>query len=122
MARKDERQELKTLLETISTLQAVYDHEVKDFRRISPVAMVHSDGTQTLHRVDGFNHAFIVSLWWKRSSDGGDTEDYMDDLGDEVRSLLLNQNDLLIDENYSQMSYPVIDGIMYRRETIRVIM
>jgi ankyrin repeat protein len=100
----------------------VYDHEVKDFRRVSPVAMVHSDGTQTLHRADEFNYSFIVSLWWKRSSDGGDTEDTMDDLSDAIYALLLSQNNLLVDENFSRMSYPVVDGVMYRREEIRVIM
>ncbi len=37
MGRKSERQTLVTLLQANTTLQEVYDHEVKDFRRVSPV-------------------------------------------------------------------------------------
>lgn len=122
MGRKAARQSLVTLLQTNTTLQAVYDHEVSDFRRVSPVAMVHSDGTQTLHRASGFNFAFVVSLWWKRSTDGGDTEDYIDDLSDAIYALLLAQNNLIVDQDYSRLSYPMVDGVMYRREEIRVIL
>ncbi len=126
MARKDARQALAALLDTNATLQAVYAHEVKDFKRISPVAMVHSDGIQPyLHR-DGFGYALIVSLWWKRSSDGADTEDAMDDLSEQIVDLLLESttgelSGLVIDEEFTRMDYPVVDGVMYRRERIRVI-
>lgn len=121
-SRAENRQALVTLLSTNATLQEVYDHEVKDFGRVSPVAMVYSDGTQTVHRVDGYNHAFIISLWWRRSADGGDTETYIDDLSDDIHSLLLGQNNLIVDDQYSQLAYPIVDGVMYRRESIRVIM
>lgn len=120
MGRKSERQTLVTLLQANTTLQEVYDHEVKDFRRVSPVAMVHSDGTSQISR-DGFGYAFLISLWWRRSSDGGDTEDAMDDLSDEIYSLLLSQHNLLVDSDFSQLNYPVVDGVMYRREVIRVV-
>ena len=121
MGRKAARQALVTILATNTTLQAVYDHEVKDFQRRSPVAMVHSDGARILSR-DGFDYAMIVSLWWKRSSDGGDTEDSMDDLSDAIYALLLSQKGLLVDEEFSRLSYPVVDGVMYRREEIRVVL
>lgn len=121
MVRKDKRQALKTLLETNTTLQAVYDHEVKDFRRVSPVATVHSDGSRLLDRDGAFSDAFIVSLWWKRDSDGGATENYIDDLSDEIRALILSSNDIYLDDGFSQMGYPVVDGVMYRQERIRVI-
>ena len=120
MGRKSERQSLVTLLQTNTTLQEVYDHEVKDFRRVSPVAMVHSDGKSRISR-DGFGYAFLVSLWWKRSRDGGDTEDAMDDLSDDIYALLLSQPNLLVDSDFSQLNYPVVDGVMYRREVIRVV-
>jgi hypothetical protein len=120
MARKDKRQAIKTLLETNTTLQAVYDHEVKDFRRVSPIATVHSDGSLLLDRDASFEDAFIISLWWKRSTDGGDTEDALDDLADEVRALILSSNDVYLDDSFSQMGYPVVDGVMYRQERIRV--
>lgn len=122
MGRKVARQALVTVLATNTTLQAVYDHEVKDFQRRSPIAMVHSDGSRTLHRAGGYDYAFIVSLWWKRSSDGGDTEDSVDDLSDAIYELLLSQNNLLVDEDFSRLSYPVVDGVMYRREEIRVVL
>lgn len=121
MDRKAKRQALTTLLETNTTLQAVYDHEVKDFRRVSPVATVHSDGSQLLDRDGAFADAFIVSLWWKRDSDGGETEDRLDDLSDEIRALILSSNDVYLDDAFSQMGYPVVDGVMYRQEKIRVI-
>lgn len=123
MDRKTARQELTTLLDTNATLQAVYDHETKDFRRVSPVAMVHSDGTAQLHRdADGYNYAFIVSLWWKRDSDGGDTEDAIDDLSKAIFLLLHTRRDLIVDGGFTSMDYPIVDGVMYRRERIRVIL
>jgi hypothetical protein len=122
MARKSERQALVTLLATNTTLQAVYDHEVKDFRRVSPVAMVHSDGTQLLDRDPDYNYAFIISLWWKRDSDGGDTEDDIDDLSEEIFTLLHTRRDLIFDNEFTRLDYPIVDGIMYRRERIRVIL
>ena len=122
MDRKTARQELTTLLDTNATLQAVYDHETKDFRRVSPIAMVHSDGTQQLDRdADGYSYALIVSLWWKRDVDGGDTEDSIDDLSEEIFTLLHTRRDLLIDSGFTSMDYPIVDGIMYRRERIRVV-
>lgn len=121
MGRKDERQSLVALLATNTTLQAIYDHEVKDFKRVSPVAMVNSDGSQLLDRDGNLSKAFIVSLWWKRSNDGGDTEDAMDDLSDEIHALILGSNNVYLDESFSQMGYPVVDGVMYRLERIRVI-
>lgn len=121
MARKTERQALVTLLATNTTLQAVYDHEVKDFRRVSPIATVHSDGSKLLDRDGDLSNAFIITLWWKRSTDGGDTENDLDDLSDAIHALILSNNNLYLDENYSQMAYPVVDGVMYRQERIRVI-
>lgn len=121
MGRKAARQALATLLATNPTFKAVYDHEVKDFQRQSPVAMVYSDGTRPMSR-DGFDYAMIVSLWWKRSSDGGDTEDGIDDLSDAIYALLLSQINLVVDEEFSRLAYPIVDGVMYRREEIRVVL
>ena len=122
MGRKALRQALTTLLDTNATLQVVYDHEVKDFGRVSPVAMVHDDGTQLYDRDPTYNYAFIVSIWWKRDADGGETEDAIADLSEAIFTLLLTRNDLIIDDSFSRLDYPIVDGILYRRERIRVIL
>ena len=126
-SRKAAREALATLLGGISTFVAVYDHEVLDFQRQSPVAMVHSDGTapgfdslSSFHR----QQALIVSIWWKRDSA---TEDYIDDLSEDVYDLLeenaeaVGWDNLQIDEAFSILDYPILDGVQYRREMIRVL-
>lgn len=129
-SRKDARQAVATLLESDPTLVEVYDHETKDFGGLTPVAMVHSDGTS--HGPGQFlsgyqrSHALLISLWWNR--EGATTEDNIDDLSEAILDLLeANRgpsNDwgsLEIDDGYSQLDYPILDGVMYRREQIRVI-
>lgn len=127
--RKAARKALAALLETITTLEAVYDHESLDMAGLSPVAMVHSDGTSPGPAV-GLGatmrqHAFLVSILWAR---GDDTEDDIDDLSAEVFAVLeANQgstadwDSLTIDDNFSGLDYPIASGVMYRREQIRVI-
>jgi hypothetical protein len=127
--RKAARKALATLLETITTFEAVYDHESLDLAGLSPVAMVHSDGTapgpgvalDTTMR----QHAFLISILWAR---GDNTEDDIDDLSAQVFALLeANQGptadwgSLSIDDNFSGLDYPIANGVMHRREQIRVI-
>lgn len=127
-SRKTAREALATLLGSISTFVATYDREVLDFQRQSPVGMVHSDGTapgfdslSAFHR----QQALWVSIWWKRDES---TEDYIDDLSEDVYDLLeanagqtLSWDGLQIDETFSQLDYPILDGVQYRRERIRVV-
>lgn len=126
-SRKTTRQQLATLLGQITTFVAVYDHETKDFGRRSPVGMVHSDGSRTTW--PDFTREFhrcIVTLLWARE-DADATEDYLDDLAQAVRQKFYDNqelagywHDLEFDEQFSQLDYPIIDGIMYRRERMRV--
>lgn len=127
--RKAARQALKALMETVTTFVVVYGSEVFDFQRQSPVCMIHGDGSapapSTTLGSDQRQHAYIISLWWRRAET---TEDDIDDLSAEVFDVLEANggpaNDwaaLTIDENFSQLDYPILDGVMYRRERIRVI-
>lgn len=122
MSRKSQREALATLLSTITTFVAVYDRETPDFAGLSPVGMVHSDGTaqgpnQTFAE-PGRQFAYMVSLWWKWDTA---TEDSMDELSDDVFDLLNAANSQYEVDGFSAMDYPMVDGVMYRREVIRVI-
>lgn len=133
-SRKTRRQQLASLLDTnVTDLVAVYDHQVKNFGGRSPVATVHSDGTRTVFPdYTREYHRFLITLWWKRSDDE-DTEDYIDDLAQAVRQTLINHaeepgywSDIFFEDeqtgiDYSQMDYVILDGVMYRRELIRVV-
>lgn len=127
--RKAARKKVAELLDTIATLQAVYDHETIDFERVSPIAMVHSDGTRpgpgSSFSSDDREHALIISLWWLRTET---TEDSIDDLSAEVYTLIETNKGanatwsaLTLDNDFSALDYPPLeDGKQYRRERIRV--
>lgn len=127
ITRKTARQHMATLLGTITTFVAVYDHEPKNPGGRSPIATIHSDGTRTTFPDFARQwHRLIITLWWKRT-DGDATEDYIDDLANEVRQKLIDNTqiaskwaDLEFDEEFSEMDYVLLDGTMYRRERIRV--
>lgn len=126
-SRKVCRQHLATLLRTISDFQQVYDHQTKDFGGITPVAMVYSDGTRTMANWREEWHGYAIDILWRRSDDDT-TEDYLDDLAQEVRDTLIQHStatgkwvDLQPEEaDFSALDYPMIDNVMYRRERIRV--
>ncbi len=128
-SRKAARQALAGLIDDIATFQAVYAREAPDFGGLSPVAMVRSEGTRpgpalalgAFHR----EHALLISIYWKWQAT---TEDDLDDLSEDVLDLLeansgptANWDSLTVDEEFSAMDYPVIDGVMYRVEQIRVM-
>ena len=126
-SRKTTREALATLLDTIPTFVEVYDRQVADFSQQSPVGMVYSDGTRPVNltlNTDYREHSFLIDVWWARD---GDTEDRIDDLSEDVFDLLeanqetANWTSLTIDEQFSILDYPILDGVMYRRETIRVL-
>ena len=126
-SRKTAREALATLLATNATFVAVYDRQVKDFGQLSPVGMVYSDGTRPINLTldtDYREHAFLIDIWWARDES---TEDRIDDLSEDVFDLLeaneqtANWASLTIDENFSLLDYPMVDSVMYRRETIRVL-
>lgn len=127
-SRSGVRQQLAELLSDITTLVAVYDHETKDFKRQSPVAMVHSDGTRREYAGHAREwHRFLITLWWRRD-DGSLTESYLDDLGTAVAQKLLDNSDLPgywqdleFDEEFSEMGYYTVDGVQYRYERLRVV-
>ena len=130
-SRKTARQAVATLLSTnVATLVATYDHETADFGGLSPVAMVYSDGTAPgpAETFDAHfrRHALLIALWWKRTDDDL-SEDYLDDLSEDVIDVIeandetANWASLWVDDAFSELDYPIVDGKMYRRETIRVI-
>lgn len=128
MTRKDAREAMVTLLATINTFVAVYEREVPDFGGLSPVGMVYSDGTRagparTLGQYQQ-EHALLIAIWWKW---GSATEDDIDTLSEDVWALIESPGEvehtwgsIEADEGFSQMDYPLIDGVLYRREVIRV--
>lgn len=126
-SRKLVRQRLATLLDEITTLVTVYDHETKDFERKSPIATIHSDGTlTTFPDYTREFHRFWISAYWRREDDDI-TEDYVDDLAAAIRQKLIDNleetgywHDIHFDEEFSEMDYVIIDGVMYRRERWRV--
>ena len=126
MSRKDTRVAITNLMETISEFVKVYDHETKDFAGLSPVAMVHSDGSQPLTTRGNTDpmYGYYISIWWRRD-DGGDTEDRMDDVSDRVIQIVkadrsANLSRLRPVNEMSQMDYPIVDNVQYRRERIKV--
>lgn len=124
--RKTIRQTLATLLGEITEYQTGWDHQVKKTNGISPVFTVHSDGTRRLYSdyVQEM-HRFVVSILVKRVDDDT-SEDLIDDLELlTVQKLADNAQhtywqDLEIDPDFSQMDYPLIEGIQYRREQLRL--
>jgi len=126
-SRKRTRQQLRDLLDEITTLVEVFDHQAVDFGRRTPVAMVYSDGTRTQFPDYAREyHRFIIEFWWGRD-DANLTEDYLDDLAQEVRQKLYDNmeasgywEDIAFDEEFSELDYPIVDGIQYRRERLRV--
>lgn len=128
MTRKDAREAMAALLATINTFAATYDRETPDFGGLSPVGMVYSDGTRpgparTLGQYQ-YEHSLLIAIWWRW---GSATEDDMDQLSEDVWALIENNSgptatwgSIEADEGFSQMDYPIIDGVFYRRETIRV--
>lgn len=123
------RAKLATLLATISTFVATYDHESMDFQRQSPVAMVLNDGTRPGPAITltsrNHTHAMVIQIWWKREDA---TETLLDTLTEAVFTLLeANQgaNDtwssLELDNNFSVIGYPIVDSVQYCVEQVRVL-
>ena len=127
--RKATREALAALVATNTTLVEVYDNETLDFGGRSPVAMVQSDGTAAGPALTLSGHMrqqrYILSLWWRR---GETTEDDMDELSAAIYDLLEANSGLTPDwgsleaaDGFSELDYPILDGVMYRRERIRVV-
>lgn len=127
ISRKATRKAVASLIDdNVADLVETYDHETKDFGGRSPICMVYGDGTAPTYAPLMNQHALLISLWWRRDDDAA-TEDYLDDLSGEVRLLLKenvanapNWSSMTIDDSFSSMDYPIVDGVMYRRETLRV--
>lgn len=128
-SRSAARKRLAELLDEVTTLVTVASYQSKTVNG-SPMATVHSDGTNTQY--PGYareRHRYIVSLLWDRET-AATAEDGTDDLSQAVRQKLLDHatepgywDDLTFAEGegeYSEMDYPMIDGRQYRRERFRV--
>lgn len=127
ISRKTARQRMTTLMQTIATFVNVYDHQIKNFDGKSPVCMVYSDGSRTTFPdYTRQYHSLFIQIIWKRE-DGDATEDYIDDLANEVRQALVDNaeiasywTDLDFDETKSEMGYFKLEGVQYRYEIIPV--
>lgn len=128
-SRKAARQALAELLGTIPTFQAVYAELQADFGGLSPICMLASDGSRPAETtvLAGYEreHAILIGIWWARHDT---VEDDMDDLSQDVWDVLEANtgptNDwggLTIDEQFSQTDWPIVDGVQYRLEVIRVL-
>jgi len=128
-SRKAARQAVAALLVAgIPDFQAVYDHEVLDPGGLSPIAIVQSDGTAppTTFGADSRQQALIITISWIWTDT---TEDNVDDLSDAVLDLIEANSEmdgiwsaLSQDNTFSRSGYTdPIDGIVYRLESIRVI-
>jgi hypothetical protein len=128
--RKAARQALHTLLQTIATFAAGYDHPTLDFERKSPVYMLLSDGTRhgaatTLADYER-EHQITIAIYWHQSET---SENEMDDLVSEVFDKLeanagpnATWDGLRFDDDFSRPDFPPpLDGVAYRSEYVRVI-
>lgn len=134
-SRKVARAQLKTVLKTgvetaftaVDLTLAAYESEPKTLGGFSPVLSVHSDGSMTTFPDYARElHRFWVITYWERD-DPDTTEDNIDDLSVAVRQTLLDNaeatgywQDLIFDDDFSEVAYVLIDGIQYRTERLRV--
>lgn len=127
VSRKACRAQLAGLLSTnVADLVAVYDHMTKDFGRVSPVAMVASNGSRYNYSTKSIWYRFVIVLLWQRADDAN-TENYMDDLAEDVRGVIDDNDELAnywrdcrILEEFSLMDYAEVDGVQYRLEELTV--
>lgn len=134
-SRKVARAQLKSVLKTgvetifgvVGWTLAAYESEPKDFGGQSPALTVNSDGSMTTFTDYAREfHRFWVTLYWKRD-DADTTEDAIDDFSLAVRQTLIDNaevagfwEDLIFDEEMSEMAYVIVDGVQYRSERLRV--
>jgi len=122
---------LKTGIETIFNIDdfvmPAYESEPKDFGGMSPVVTVHGNGSMSQFADYARElHRFFVTTYWKRD-DPDTTEDGIDDLSLAIRQTLIDNTesqgywvDLIFDEEFSEMTYVIIDGVQYRSERMGV--
>lgn len=131
VARAQLKSVIKTGVETIFDIDdwtlAAFESEPKNPNGVSPFFSVHGDGSMTFFTDFARElHRFWVTTYWKRD-DADTTEDAIDDLSVAIRQTLLNNaeltgywQDLLFDEEFSELAYVLIDGVQYRTERLRV--
>lgn len=136
-SRKDLRPQLKTTIksgvEAIFDIDgfalAAYESEPKSFGGNSPAVTINSDGTRTEFASPPVEyHRFWLRTYWHRD-DPDTTEDGIDDLAQAIRQTLINNaelanywNDILFDDEFSEVTYVLIDNNQYRTEQMRVIL
>lgn len=131
VARAQLKSVIKTGVETIFDIDGWtftgYESEPKNPAGVSPFFSVHSDGTMTTFPDYAREyHRFWVTTYWKRD-DPDTTEDAIDDLSQAIRQTLLDNaeavgywQDLIFDEEFSEMAYVLIEQVQYRTERLRV--
>lgn len=134
-SRKAARGQLKTVLKTgietayniVGFVMPVYEGEPKDFGGLSPALTLHDGGTMTeFADYARERHRFWLTTYWKRD-DPKTVEDAIADLSQAVRQTLIDNTeaqgyweDLEFDDEFSEMTYVLVDGVQYRSERMRV--
>ena len=116
-SRKDARNALVTVLETITALQKVYDHDTVDFAGQSPVCVVQSlsQFPQFRGSVNTDSHQFVAEVYVNRA-DAGAAEDTLDDLAQDIAEAVEAWHTAFFFQP-SECFYGIIDGIHYRGES-----
>jgi len=128
-SRKAARQAVAGLIATIPALaDSSFAYEVLDPGGKSPLATVHSFGTQpailTMDSEIVRRHALIITLYWRWTDT---TEDKFDDLSEVVHDTIEANPELdgvwqslELDDAFTETGYETIDNKDYRIERIRV--
>lgn len=132
-SRKAARAHLATLISATGAFQAVYESEHKALSGQSPVAMIHSAGSDRERILDGTYTEvlrFEIGVYVVRSGDTAAGEDAVENALDDLDATIAGVIDANIvsagkwnDLRQSEASvtaYVTIDGVQYRAEMIPV--
>ena len=124
--RKSARESLVTALQTITGLQAVFDHLPKDLHGQSPICIVFATSQMTEFMpavMERFQ--FVVEVWAYRdgaagaSMDAAGAEDVIDDLAQDVTEVIAGWHNAFFYQP-SEAGYEIMENGSYKVETFYV--
>lgn len=130
--RKDARAQLVALLTGTGAFQAVYEGDPKSTAGASPIAAVRDRGVRRVRLMDGtYSERFVYEVVTAvvRSGANAGTEKQIEDALADVEKAVADMvdantilsgywSDLAYNEQGTQTSYDVLDGLQYRGEVI----
>lgn len=130
--RKDARAQLVALLTATGAFQAVYEGDPKKTNGASPIAAVRDRGVRRVRVMDGtYSERFVYEIVTAvvRSGANAGTEKQIEDALADVEKAVADMvdantilsgywSDLAYNEQGTQTSYDVLDGLQYRGEVI----